>query len=171
MIGLPALSAPEHLTADHDIADFDSGEPSLDNWLKRHALANEGLGASRTYVVCAEGGRVAGFYALATGAVMREHAPRAIARRMPDPIPVMLLARLAVDRNLQRGGIGSGLLKSAVLQTLSVASIAGVRAMLIHALSDDAKRFYMRYGFVESPTESLTLMATLAQLAATLHEL
>src|SRR3954465_4743360 len=94
------FSAPEHLTAEHDVSAFDSGTPELDNWLKRRALANEALGTSRTYVVTA-GGRVVAFYALANGAVAHKDVSAKTRRNMPDPIPVMVLARLAVDSAYQ----------------------------------------------------------------------
>ena len=104
------LSAPEHLTAEHDVSSFDSGTPELDNWLKRRALANEALGTSRSYVVT-EGGRVVAFYALANGAVAHKDVSAKTRRNMPDPIPVMVLARLAVDSAYQKQGLGSALLR------------------------------------------------------------
>src|SRR5260370_31460589 len=95
--GAQDITAPEHLTAAHDLSAFDSGVPDLDDWLRKRALANEETGASRTYVVCA-GGRVVGYYALATGGVAQARAPGRVRRNMPDPVPVMILGRLAVDR-------------------------------------------------------------------------
>ena len=112
------ISAPEHLTAEHDVSAFDSGTPELDNWLKRRALVNEALGTSRTYVVT-EGGRVVAFYALANGAVAHKDVSAKTRRNMPDPIPVMVLARLAVDSAYQKKGLGSALLKDALLRTLA----------------------------------------------------
>lgn len=153
------ISAPEHLTAEHDLAAFDSGVPALDDWLKRHALANEQGGGSRTYVVCA-GGRVVGYYALATGGVAHAAATGRVRRNMPDPVPVMVLGRLAVDRAYQDRGLGGGLLRDAILRTLQAAGLGGIRAILVHAISEDAKRFYERHGFVESPIDPMTLMIT-----------
>jgi predicted N-acetyltransferase YhbS len=153
----PAVSAPEHLTAQHDISAFDSGVPELDTWLKRRALQNEASGASRTYVVSA-GGRVVGYYALATGAVAQQEATGKVRRNMPEPIPVMVIGRLAVDREHQGKGIGSALLKDALLRTLNAASIAGIRAVLLHAISGDAKRFYEKAGFSASPVDPMTMM-------------
>src|SRR2546428_3164749 len=101
--GAGEISAPEHLTPAHDIATFDCGIPALDDWLKRRALANEEAGGSRTYVVCV-GGRVVGYYALATGGVRQEAATGRVRRNMPGPVPVMVLARLAVDRADQNRG-------------------------------------------------------------------
>ena len=145
----------------HRCEDFDCGEPVLNLWLKRQALPNEASGASRTFVVCAER-RIIGFYALATGSVRREDAPGRIRRRMPEPIPVMVLGRLAVDRDWQGQGVGQGLLKDAVLRTLTVSKQAGVRALIVHALSVEAKDFYQRHGFLESPMNQMTLMLGLA---------
>lgn len=159
----PVIGAPEHLAADHGLAEFDSGIAELDVWLRRRALANETTGASRTYVVCAEN-RVVGYYALATGAVAQHLAPGRVRRNMPEPIPVMVIGRLAVDQHFQRRGLGAALLRDAVLRTAQVASIAGVRAILLHAISDDARRFYERNGFTSAPVDPLTMMVTLADV-------
>lgn len=156
------LGAPEHLTAAHDVLAFDSGVPDLDGWLKKRALANEDAGASRTYVVCG-GGRVVGYYALATGSVAHEKALGRVRRNMPDPVPVMILGRLAVDRAWQGRSLGSSLLRDAVLRTLQAAKIGGIRAILVHAISEEAKRFYQRHGFGVSPVDPLTLMITMAE--------
>ena len=159
--GADEIGAPEHLTPQHDLAAFDSGVAVLDDWLRRHALANEQGGGSRTYVVSA-GGRVVGYYALATGAVAQASATRRVRRNMPDPVPVMVLGRLAVDRAYQGRGIGVGLLRDAILRTLQAAELGGIRAVLVHAISEEAKRFYERYGFVVSPLDPMTLMITIA---------
>jgi GNAT superfamily N-acetyltransferase len=156
------LGAPEHLTREHEVSAFDCGVPDLDEWLKKRALANEDTGASRTYVVCA-GGRVVGYYALATGRVAHEKAPGRVRRNMPDPVPVMILGRLAVDRAWQGRDLGRSLLRDAVLRTLQAAKIGGIRAILVHAISEEAKRFYGRYGFRASPVDPLTLMITVAE--------
>lgn len=157
------ISAPEHLTARHDVSAFNSGTPELDNWLKRRALANERQGASRTYVVTS-GGRVVGFYALANGAVAHKDVSARARRNMPDPIPVMVLARLAVDSAYQRKGIGAALLRDALLRTLAAAEIAGIRAVLLRAMSEDAKRFYERFGFYECPVDPMMMMITLQEV-------
>jgi len=156
------LSAPERLLPQHDLASFDSGEIALDDWLRRRAAPNDASGASRTYVVC-HGKRVAGFYSLAVGAATHQQLPGRVKRNMPDPVPVMILGRLAVDKAFQGQGIGTGLLKDAVLRSLQAARIAGIRAMLVHAISEDAKRFYERYGFIASPVDPMTVMITLAE--------
>jgi GNAT superfamily N-acetyltransferase len=157
----PDIGAPEHLNATHDLSAFDSGVAALDDWLKRRALANEDSGASRSYVVSA-GGRVIGYYALATGAVTLQAATGRIRRNMPDPIPVMVPGRLAIDKAYQAKGLGRALLRDAILRTLQAAAIGGIRAILVHAVSEDAKRFYERYGFASSPLDPMTLMITVA---------
>lgn len=160
--GAEAISAPEHLTPEHDLATFDSGIPALDDWLKRRALANEQAGASRTYVVCA-GGRVVAYYALATGGVVQAAATGRVRRNMPDPVPVMVLGRLAVDQAYQGRGLGADLLRDAILRTRQAAKLGGIRAILVHAVSEEAKRFYERHGFVASPVDPMTLMITVAE--------
>ena len=156
------ISAPEKLSAEHDLSVFDSGEKVLDEWLRRRAAQNETSGASRTYVVCA-GKQVAGYYSLAVGAATHDQVPGRIKRNMPDPVPVMILGRLAVDKVFQGKGIGTGLLKDAVLRTLQAAEISGIRALLVHAISDAAKRFYEAYGFIASPVDPMTVMITLVE--------
>ena len=163
------ISAPEKLLAEHDLADFDSGEPALDDWLRRRALANEERGSSRTYVVCVGKG-VVGYYSLAVGAAAHVDAPGRVKRNMPDPVPVMVLGRLAVDKDFQGRGIGSGLLRDAVLRTMQAAEIAGIRAILVHALSDAAKHFYQHHGFIASPIDPMTVMITVAEAVKTLGE-
>ncbi len=153
------LTAPEHLTAAHDVSSFDSGAPDLDNWLRKRALANEETGASRTYVVCARG-RVVGYYALATGGVAQAQAPGRVRRNMPDPVPVMILGRLAVDRDWQGRNLGAGLLRDSIVRTLQAAEIGGIRAILVDAISEDAKRFYERSGFNASLVDPMILMIT-----------
>jgi GNAT superfamily N-acetyltransferase len=125
-----SLTAPARLTTSHDVAELDCGTSTLTDWLKRQALKNEVSGASRTYVVCS-GATVVGYYCLAAGAVVRDEAPKPMQRNMPDPIPVVVLGRLAVDRQYQGRGIGRALLRDAVLRTLQAAEIARVRAILV----------------------------------------
>lgn len=158
------IDPPEKLHAEHDLSDFESGEPALDDWLRRRALSNESSGTSRTYVVCV-GRKVVGYYALSAGAVAHTHATGRFKRNMPDPIPVLILGRLAVDKTCHGKGVGTGLLRDAVLRTLQAAEIAGVRAILVHAISESAKRFYEKYGFVPSPLDPLTLMITTIEAA------
>jgi GNAT superfamily N-acetyltransferase len=162
-----APGAPEHLTAAHDLTGFDSGVPALDDWLKRRALANEEAGGSRTYVVCAAD-RVVGYFALATGGVDQEVATGRVRRNMPDPVPVVVLARLAVDQAYQGHGIGVGLLRDAIIRVVHAAKLAGIRAILVHAISEEAKQFYVRNGFVASAIDPMTLMITVADAARAL---
>ena len=167
--GLDAIRPPEKLSATHNLSDFDSGEPVLDDWLRRRALYNEASGASRTYVVCM-GKTVVGYYTLAVGAVAHAEAPGRVRRNMPDPLPVMVLGRLAVDKSLQRRGIGKGLLRDAVLRTVQAAEIAGIRAILVHAISEPAKRFYEGCGFMASPIDPLTVVLTVAEAGKILKQ-
>jgi GNAT superfamily N-acetyltransferase len=168
MSGTPEeLGPPEKLSPTHDLSRFDSGEPVLDDWLRRRALPNEESGASRTYVVCV-GETVVGYYSLAVGAITHAEAPGRVRRNMPDPVPAMVLGRLAVDKSCQGQGIGAGLLRDAVLRTMQAADIAGIRTILVHAISAAAKRFYEKYGFVTSPMDPLTVMITVAEAVKTL---
>lgn len=155
------LWAPQPLTANHRLDEFNCGETSLDDWLRRRALSNQSSGASRTFVVTDQEGRVFGYYALAVGSVSHDLATSSVRRNMPDPIPVMVLARLAVDKRAQGVKLGAALLQDAVKRCLAVSQNAGVRALLVHALHDHAKTFYEHYGFRESPLHPMTLMLSL----------
>lgn len=155
------LSSPQPLSAEDRLEDFACGETSLDDWLRRRALINQTTGASRTFVVTDESGQVLAYYALAAGAVSHQESPGAIRRNMPDPVPVMVLARLAVDQRLQGQQVGGALLKDALQRAVSVAQNIGVRALLVHALNDRARQFYAHYGFVPSPANPMTLMLPL----------
>ncbi len=159
----PGVTAPEHIEAHHDLTAFDCGEPELNDWLRLQALKNEAGGAARTYVICAEG-RAVGYYALATGGIARAAATGRVRRQMPDPIPVMIIGRLAVDTRHQGHGLGYGLLRDALLRTLLVAEQAGIRAVLLHAMTVGAKKFYQRAGFQESPLDPMTMMITIADI-------
>jgi GNAT superfamily N-acetyltransferase len=160
------LSAPQPLAAVHLLRDFECGEPALDEWLKRRALNNHLSGASRTFVVVDDEQRVRGFYALAAGAVVHQMATPSVRRNMPDPIPVMVLGRLAVDRRSQGMQLGAALLQDAVHRAIAVSQNTGVRALLVHALHEQAKAFYKHYGFQESPTHPMTLMLRLNSVKA-----
>ena len=151
------LGAPEPLSSSHRMDDFGSGETVLDDWLKRRALANQLSGASRTFVVADQDNRVCGYYALAAGAVSHQMASSSVRRNMPDPVPVMILARLAVDHRLQGMHLGASLLQDAVNRAIAVSHNAGVRALLVHALHDQSKQFYEHYGFQVSPAHAMTL--------------
>jgi len=161
------LQPPEPLSEAHDCAGFNSGEPSLDEWLRRRARANQASGASRTFVTC-EGNCVIGYYALASGAITLELAPGRFRRNMPNPIPVVVLARLAVDRTRQGRGIGGALFRDAALRVAHAADVIGIRGIVVHAISDEAQRFYLALGFEASPHEPMTLLITLTDLRAAL---
>ena len=154
------VTAPEPLAPDHELDVFDSGVATLDEWLKRRARRNELEGASRTFVICA-GRRVVGYYSLAAGSVLHVVATGKVRRNMPDPVPALLLARLAVDRAWSGKGLGADLLSDATLRALGAAQSIGVRAILVHAISDAAKTFYEKHGFRSSPVEPMTLMVTI----------
>ncbi len=161
------LSPPQPLAAEHRLEEFRCGEPSLDDWLRRRALINQSTGATRTFVVIDETGQVLAYYALAAGAVSHQESPGNIRRNMPDPLPVMVLARLAIDQRLQGQQIGGALLKDALQRAVSVAKNIGVRALLVHALNERAQQFYSHYGFVQSPANPMTLMLPLQARAST----
>ena len=158
----PELRPPEALTLEHDVSHFSCGEPTLDEWLRKRALANQTSSASRTYVLCA-GAKVIGYYALAVGAVAHDEVSGRVRRNMPDPVPVMVLGRLAIDRDYQGQGIRAALLRDAIVRTLLASKIAGIRAVLVHAISDAARKFYEKFGFHPSPVDPLTLMITMAE--------
>lgn len=164
------ISPPERLGVNHDLTQFSCSEPSLDHWLRNRALQNEKSGASRTYVVCA-GGCVVGYYVLAAGAVAHTEATSRAKGNMPDTVPVILIGRLAIDSRFQGRGIGADLLRDAVLRTLQAADIAGIRAILVSAISPNAKRFYERYGFISSPANPQILMITVTEAARVVAQL
>ena len=161
------MNRPESITVDHVVAEFDSGRSVLDDWLVSRALRNEREGGSRTYVL-SDGGVVIGYYCLSAGSVMHRVAPGRIRRNMPDPIPVVLLGRLAVARTHQGRGIARALVRDAILRILQVAEIAGIRALLVHALDEDTAVFYRHLGFARSAIDPLVLMLPLATARRTI---
>lgn len=161
------LARPVPLADHHDLAEFSSGVAELDDWLKRRARANQATGASRCFVLC-DGVRVIAYYALASGAVRVAEAPGRFRRNMPDPIPVAVLGRLAIGRAYQGQGIGRALVRDASLRLLQAAEVLGIRGLLVHALSSDARAFYLALGFAPSPTDSMTLMVSLREIHAAL---
>lgn len=167
-VDISRIGPPENIRPDHDLSGFECGETALDDWLRRRALNNEASGASRTYVACL-GRKVVGYYSLSTGAVAHIHAPGRIRRNVPDPVPVVILGRLAVDKTCHGTGLGSALLRDAVLRTLQAAEILGVRAILVHAISESAKRFYERCGFMESPVDPMTLRIGMKEVSRTIN--
>ena len=160
------LTAPQPLTTAHRLDEFSCGEHVLDYWLRRRAIANQARGASRTFVVTDQDGRVYGYYAMAAGAVSHQMATGGVRRNTPEPIPVMVLARLAVDHRAQGIKLGGALLQDAVNRALVVSQNTGVRALLVHSLHDRAKSFYEHYGFEISPADPMTLMLRLSSAKA-----
>jgi len=168
-----SFTPPAPITAENDVAAFDCGEDSLTQYLKRFALMNTAAGVARTYVTAAVGQPfvVVGYYSLAAGSVERAAVPERVAKGTPHhPVPVVLLARLAVDRQFQGKGIGKSLLQHALQRTLSAANVIGVRAVLVHAKHAAAAAFYLGFGFVPSPTDPLHLMLLIKDLRRTLQE-
>ena len=161
------LSAPEPLAAHHKLDEFSSGVPVLDEWLRRRALANQASGASRTFVV-GESGVIVGYYALASSAVSIAQAVGRFRRNMPEPIPVVVLARLAVAKSHHGRGVGRGLFRDAARRVVQAAEGIGIRGMIVHAISAEAAAFYARLGFDPSPLDPMTLMVTLADVRAAL---
>jgi GNAT superfamily N-acetyltransferase len=161
------LSAPEPLSDRHQLTSFDSGIPSLDDWLKRRAVHNQASGAARTFVTC-ENDTVVGYYALASSAVAPAATPGRFRRNMPDPVPVVVLGRLAVARSHQGKGLGRALFQDVARRVIHASEVIGIRGMLVHAISEEAKTFYLRLGLDESPLEPMTLMVTIADLRAAL---
>ncbi len=161
--------SPHPISADHDVASFRCGRTSLDDWLRRRAFPNEAAGASRTFVTTLSGSlTVVGYYALAAGSVRLDTVSGRIRRNMPDPIPVVVLARLAVDTRHQKSGLGRSLLQDAIVRSVSAATTVDMRAMIIHALTEEAGLFYVKLGFAEMAAGRLTYAATIADLVQTL---
>jgi GNAT superfamily N-acetyltransferase len=155
-----SLSRPEPLSEAHDLTAFSSGVDILDDWLRRRARANQAGGASRTFVI-AESGKVIGYYALASGGIMAAASVGRFRRNMPDPIPIAILGRLAVDRSRQGRGLGRALFRDCALRVAHAADTLGIRGIVVHAISEQAKAFYLALGFDQSPLDPMTLMVTL----------
>lgn len=153
---------PVKLTASHVLSEFSCGDDILDRWLINNALKNQNSGASTTYVVCIRGTMtVVGYFCLSAASIVRSEASSNIARNQPDPIPSMLLGRLAVSEQRKKNGMGRNLFVEAYQISLAAASLVGIRALLVHAINEDAKAFWTRLGFRESPTNPFTLMLKL----------
>jgi GNAT superfamily N-acetyltransferase len=156
------LRPPAPLAAQHRLEGFDCGKRALNDWLVRHARQAQGSGSAKTFVVTEDDDRVAGYFSLTVGQVDTLDAPERIRRGMGRyPVPVVILARLAVSREYQGRGIGVGMLQDAVRRTLAIAEQAGVRAMLVHPIDEDAARFYTRFGFIASPLREQQLLMVL----------
>jgi GNAT superfamily N-acetyltransferase len=155
----------EKLTRQHAVASFDCGNEPLNGFLHRFALSNQQANASQTYLGLADD-VVIGFYTLVVGEVSFEGAPPRLTKGLArHPVPIMLIARLAVSVDRQGKGVGAGLLKDAMLRTLNAADIAGIRALAVHAKNDSARAFYEHFEFVPSPTDPLHLFMLIKDLA------
>lgn len=163
------ISPPIPISIEHDLSEFDSGVLSLNDWLKKNSLKNQATGASRCFVVCNEK-KVIGYYSLSAGAINRQLAPKAMQRNMPESLPIVLLGRLAIDKKYHNQGLGAGLLRDAMIRIVSFDINIGIFAILVHALSEQAKRFYLSRGFVESPLQPMTLMMTLKTVRSIMLE-
>lgn len=153
------ITAPTPLTSEHNLADFCCSDHGMNEWLKKKALKNHSSGLSRVYVICIANTRqVIGYYCLSTGSIQRNLAPGAMRHNAPEPLPVVVLGRLAIDQAWAGKGLGVALLKDAVYRTMSIAQQVGVRALIVHALDDSVRNFYLKYAFVPSPFQSLTLL-------------
>lgn len=162
--------AIEKLAASHDAQDFDCGKPELNRFLVKHALQSQQSNSATTYVAC-KGKKIIGYYSLVAGAVEPEETPKRIKKGLSKhPVPLMILARLAVDRNEQGKGIGKGLLKDALLRTTQAAGIAGIRALVIHAKDDEAKSWYGQFDCEPSPTDPLHLYLLIKDIKKILRE-
>jgi GNAT superfamily N-acetyltransferase len=160
-----SLSAPILLADHHELDEFNCGETSLDEWLKKRARANQAGGDSRVFVTC-EGSRVEGYYSLSSSCVVNASAPGRFRRNMPDPIPAVLLGRLAIDKTWQGKGVGRSLFRDAAMRVSHAAQAIGIRGIVVHAISDDARKFYIALGFSVVPGESMTLVVTLQDIRA-----
>jgi GNAT superfamily N-acetyltransferase len=157
------LSSPEPLAVHHELEGFTSREASLDDWLKRRARANQASGASRTYVVC-EDAKVMGYYALASGALTVGNASGRFRRNMPNPISIVVLARLAVDRSYQGHGVGRALFRDGARRVVRAADAIGIRGIVVHAISEEARKFYLALGFDPCRNEPMMLVVTLSDV-------
>lgn len=155
------LRAPGPLDAQHRLEGFDCGKPALNDWLLRHARQAQGSGSAKTFVV-ADDDRTAGYFSLTIGQVDTMEAPERIRKGMGQyPVPVVILARLAVSQRDQGRGIGAGMLQDAIRRTFLIAEQAGVRAMLTHPIDEEAAKFYTRFGFIASPLREQQLLLLL----------
>jgi len=160
----PETRIIEKLRRDHPVDAFDCGQDVLNGWLRKHALQNQGAGATQTYVGLV-GGTVIGYYSLAVGQIEFTDAPERLQKGLArHPVPVMLLARLAVQKDWKKKGVGRGLLRNAVLRTVQAADIAGIRALAVHAKDEQARRYYEQFDFAASPADPLHLLVLLKDI-------
>jgi GNAT superfamily N-acetyltransferase len=162
------LTKPQLLSATDNLSSFASTNREMNDWLHKHALVNQNSGASKTYIIATTEGQIVSYYSIAAGAVARQSAIRSLRHNAPDPIPVGVIGRLAVDKEWSGRGVGAGLLKDAVLRIAGAAQIIGIRAIIVHSLPE-ALAFYTRFGFVESKLEPLLLMYPLEKVSVLLN--
>ena len=151
------MKSPERISELHCLEQFNCGNDVLDDWLKRKAIKNETSHDTRTYVIC-EAQNVVGYYSIATGSIDHAELPSSLKRNAPNPISVMILGRLAIDVNWQKRGLGKDLLRDAILKTMAISELAGVKALVVHAISSEAKRFYLENDFIVSPVEMALIL-------------
>lgn len=165
--GKPQYEAPRPISSDDRLDAFDCGKPPLDDFLRRRALNNEGK-ASRTFVVRAANGEVVAYYTLAAGAIQLADVPKKLQRNMPNPVPVMVLGRMAVDRRHTGRKLGQGMLREAMQRVLEASTTIGARTLIVHAIDDEAVTFYTRYGFQVFPAGTRTLFLPIETIAKSL---
>lgn len=157
------INKPTPILEEHNTNVFCSGNDLLDDWLKFKALSNEKKRASRCFVIT-KNNTIIGYYAIAAGSIAHKEATGKIRRNMPDPIPIMILGRLAIDKNYQHMGLGTALLKDVLLRSLQAADIIGIKAILVHAIDQNAIHFYQERGFRSSPIDEKILMLSLEEI-------
>jgi len=166
------FTTPELLRADHCVESFDCGVPALNSFLKKHALTNQSNRSARTFVTCRDGLNAVGFYTLVAGSVFHAEAPPRMGKGLPqNPIPAVILARLAVDGTEQGKRLGANLLRDAMLKTLEAANVIGIRALIVHAKDDKAAKFYQRFDFQPWPADPLHLYLLTTEIKTALREL
>lgn len=170
---MSTLRSPRALSASDIYSTFDCGEPSLNDWLKKRALRNETAGSARTFVsIDADSGEIAGYYCLSASSLLREDAPGAVARNMPDPIPVILIGRLAVDQRFKGHSLGASLLQHAILKGVEASRMIGARAFIVDALNEPAAAFYAKFGFAPMAADrERPMYLLLKDVAATLAQI
>ena len=168
-MGTVKYSSPQRISGEHIVENFDCGETSLNDWLKKRALKNDLGDASRTYVVCCDD-KVVAYYSLHLGCIQHSEAVRKIKRNMPDPIPAIVLGRLAVDASHQGKGLARALIKDMFLRAIQISDLAGTKAVLVKVLNDKVTAFYQSFGFVQSKTDPLLLMKAISEVRASFKE-
>ena len=159
------LSAPVPLADHHDLGSFNCSEPSLNEWLQKRARSNAASGASNVFVCC-DGNKVVGYYATSASSVLHADVPKRLTRNMPNPVPVVLLGRLAVDVSQEGKGLGRSLFKDAAQRVNQAADQIGVVAIVVHPITEQARAFWLKQGFVDCPGEHRMMVATLKDIRA-----